>query len=167
MDFCSCGHGIITHTHTNTNRATHTHIHFVFASFPIEGAAMIRHAVQKAAVRLVKLTCRKHYAVQIFCKCVRLCVSSLKLHLLRHNFLKQFLYVLLMGVGLQSKRQRCSGCFFAVIPCSDLGNLQSISGVLWSKCSANGPHCASLGDLFFLKGNKNVTEKSFEDRMSC
>lgn len=44
---------------------------------------------------------------------------------------------------------------FAVIARGDLGKLQSISGVLWSKCSANGPRCAPSGDLFILKGNKN------------
>lgn len=44
---------------------------------------------------------------------------------------------------------------FAVIARGDLGKLQSISGVLWSKCSVNGPRCAPSGDLFILKGNKN------------
>lgn len=40
---------------------------------------------------------------------------------------------------------------FAVMLCSDLGKLQSISGILWCKWSVKGTHCASTRNLFILK----------------
>lgn len=90
------------------------------------------------------------------------CTFFLKLHLL---LLQKFFTAAtvwfadgckIWGKSKDGAATDCQWMLFAVIWCSDLGRLQPISGVLWSKCLVNGSHFASPGDLFIPRGNKNV-----------